>query len=39
LLKAPALLGGCGVVAAGPAGVEAYGDPGAVFLRVVVIVF
>jgi hypothetical protein len=37
-LQTPALLGGCGVVAAGSAIFEAFGDPGAVFLRVVVVV-
>jgi hypothetical protein len=37
-LQAPALLGGCGVVPAGSAAFEAFGDPGAVFLRVVVVV-
>ena len=38
-LQAPALLDGCGVVAAGSAGFEAFGDLGAVSLRVVVVVF
>ena len=37
-LEAPALLRGCGAVPAGSAAFEASGDPGAVLLRVVVVV-
>lgn len=37
-LEAPALLGGCGAVPPGSAAFEASGDPGAVLLRVVVVV-
>jgi hypothetical protein len=37
-LEAPALLGGCGAVPAGSAAFQAFGDLGAVFLRVVVVV-
>jgi len=36
--EASALLGGRGMVPAGSAAFEAFGDPGAVFLRVVVVV-
>jgi hypothetical protein len=38
-LEAPALLCGCGPVPAGSAAFKAFGDPGAVLWRVVVVVF
>jgi hypothetical protein len=37
-LEAPALLRGCGAVPAGSAAFQAFGDPGSVLLRVVVVV-
>jgi hypothetical protein len=37
--EAPALLCGCGAVPAGSAAFKAFGDPGAVLLRVAVVVF